>query len=98
VRSLSWTHWRHLMRVENPDARNDYIREAAEQGWNIATLAFERLLSTTIHQAIQLHAQPRTRLMSSRIHTCLNFWACPTTPSRSNNSWNQRWFCACAIS
>jgi hypothetical protein len=37
------------MRVENPDARDYYIREAAEQGWNtrllernISTLAFER--------------------------------------------------------
>ena len=49
---LTWTHWRLLMRVENPAARDYYIHEAAEQGWNtrllernIATLAFERLLA-----------------------------------------------------
>ena len=30
-RELSWTHYRLIMRVENPDAREYYIREAAEQ-------------------------------------------------------------------
>lgn len=50
---LTWTHWRLLMRVENPAARDYYINEAAEQGWNtrqlerhISTHSFERLLAT----------------------------------------------------
>jgi len=30
---LTWTHWRLIMRVENPAARDWYIRETAEQGW-----------------------------------------------------------------
>jgi len=48
---LSWTHYRLIMRVENSDAREYYIREAAEQNWNtrqlernIATGWYERLL------------------------------------------------------
>jgi predicted nuclease of restriction endonuclease-like (RecB) superfamily len=50
---LSWTHYRSIMRVQNPNARNYYIREAADNNWstrqldrNINTLYYERLLST----------------------------------------------------
>jgi len=53
-RELTWTHWRLVMRVENPEARTYYIRETAEQGWssrqlerNIATRSWERLLSSS---------------------------------------------------
>ncbi|MEX1114405.1 MAG: DUF1016 N-terminal domain-containing protein [Akkermansiaceae bacterium] len=28
---LTWTHWRLVMRVENPDARDYYIRETQEE-------------------------------------------------------------------
>jgi len=49
---LTWTHWRLVMRVEDPEARAYYIRETAEQGWssrqlerNIATHSRERLLA-----------------------------------------------------
>jgi predicted nuclease of restriction endonuclease-like (RecB) superfamily len=52
-RELTWTHYRSIMRVENPDARQYYITEAAEQNWstrqldrNINTLYYERILST----------------------------------------------------
>ena len=48
---LSWTHWRLLMRVENPAARGHYIEETARQQWTSRTLeraietrSFERLL------------------------------------------------------
>ena len=47
---LSWTHYRLIMRVENPAAREYYIRETFEQNWstrqldrNINTLYYERL-------------------------------------------------------
>ena len=52
-RELSWTHYRALIRIDNPKARDWYATEAAEQGWSvraldrqIATLYYERLLST----------------------------------------------------
>ena len=52
-RELSWTHYRLLMRVENDDARNFYIKEALEGNWStrqldrqINSLYFERMLIT----------------------------------------------------
>ena len=48
---LSWTHWRLIMRVEKPQARDYYIEETARQQWTsrvleraIETRSFERLL------------------------------------------------------
>jgi predicted nuclease of restriction endonuclease-like (RecB) superfamily len=48
---LTWTHYRALMRVENPEARNWYMNEAAEQNWStraldrqIKSLYYERML------------------------------------------------------
>jgi predicted nuclease of restriction endonuclease-like (RecB) superfamily len=50
-RELSWSHHRLIMRVENRDAREYYIREVADQHWsvrqlerNIHSLYYERLL------------------------------------------------------
>jgi len=49
---LSWTHYRSLLRVEDPGARVWYMNEAAEQNWStraldrqIGTLYYERLLT-----------------------------------------------------
>ncbi|MDE5594688.1 MAG: PDDEXK nuclease domain-containing protein [Muribaculaceae bacterium] len=51
--NLSWTHYKHLIRVSNADARAYYAEEAVKGGWSvrelerqIATQHFERLLST----------------------------------------------------
>lgn len=50
---LSWTHYRSLSRVSDPEARAWYEREAAEQGWssrtldrNISTQYYHRLLQS----------------------------------------------------
>lgn len=50
---LSWTHYRALIRVQNPKAREYYAEEAAAGKWStrqlerqIATQYYERLLST----------------------------------------------------
>ncbi|MCK7555038.1 DUF1016 N-terminal domain-containing protein [Chitinophaga sedimenti] len=50
---LSWTHYRLIMRVDNPAARTYYVSETASQFWstrtlerNINSLYYERLLST----------------------------------------------------
>lgn len=52
-RELTWTHYRMIMRVENPKAMDYYMKEAAEQHWstrqlerNIKSLYYERLLTT----------------------------------------------------
>jgi hypothetical protein len=53
-RELTWTHYRLIMRVEKPAAREYYITEAADQNWstrelerNIASDWYERLLFKT---------------------------------------------------
>jgi predicted nuclease of restriction endonuclease-like (RecB) superfamily len=58
---LSWTHYRSLIRIDNPQARDWYAKEAAEQGWSvraldrqISTLYYERLLSTQDQAKAQL--------------------------------------------
>ena len=38
-KDLSWTHYRIIMRVADPDARQHYIREAAEKNWTTRQLA-----------------------------------------------------------
>jgi len=48
---LTWTHYRSLLRIENPNARMYYLTEAADQGWgtreldrNIQSAYYERLI------------------------------------------------------
>lgn len=52
-RELSWTHYRLLLRVDEPNARQWYGQEAAAQNWStrvlerqIGSLFYERLLSS----------------------------------------------------
>lgn len=56
--NLSWTHYRQLIAVANPKARDFYADEAAKGGWStrelerqIATQFYERLLSTQRDEA-----------------------------------------------
>ena len=55
---LTWTHYRLIMRVDSPPARDYYMNEAAEHGWssrllerNINTQYYERLLTTSDKRA-----------------------------------------------
>ncbi len=47
---LSWTHYRLIMRVENPQAREYYITQCAEQNWSTRTL--ERNLNSFYYERI----------------------------------------------
>ena len=70
VRSeLSWTHYRTLMRIDNEQARDWYLREAIAQSWSaralerqIGTLYYERLLASQnkalVEQEAQMNTQP----------------------------------------
>lgn len=53
---LSWSHYRALMRVDDPAARAFYEREAAECGWSKAQL--ERQIHTAYYQRIVAHRGP----------------------------------------
>jgi predicted nuclease of restriction endonuclease-like (RecB) superfamily len=51
--SLSWSHYRAIMRVEKPEAREFYEQEAVASGWNVRELErqihsfyYERLLAS----------------------------------------------------
>lgn len=61
---LSWTHYRLLLRVDAPEARNWYMQEAAAQNWStrvlerhMGTLYYERLLSSQDRDALMAQAQ-----------------------------------------
>jgi len=60
---LSWTHYRLLLRVDNPVARNFYIKEAIENNWGtrdlnrqINSFYYERLLSSQDEGLIRCEA------------------------------------------
>lgn len=64
---LSWTHYRVLLRVENPGAREWYMAEAANQNWSsrvlerqIGTLYYERLLSSREKAPVEAEAKANT--------------------------------------
>jgi len=57
---LSWTHYRSLLRVEEPSARAWYMNEAADQNWStraldrqIGTLYYERLLASQDREPVR---------------------------------------------
>jgi len=51
---LTWTHYRTLLQVKDPDARNWYMKEAAEQTWSVRTL--QRNISTQYYfRLLQSH-------------------------------------------
>lgn len=72
VRSeLSWTHYRSLMRIEHPQARDWYAREAIEQHWSaralerqIGVLYYERLLSSKDKAVVQHEAASQARSLA----------------------------------
>lgn len=60
---LSWTHYRHLLKVKDPSARLWYMNEAADQNWStralerqINSLHYERLLSSKEKLPVQQEA------------------------------------------
>lgn len=65
---LSWTHYRLLLRLDSPQARDWYANEAAAQNWStralerqMGTLYYERLLATSDRQAVLAEADANIR-------------------------------------
>lgn len=54
---LSWTHYRHLLRVESEQARQWYLQEAISENWS--TRALERQINSFYHQRL-LSSQDQT--------------------------------------
>ncbi len=62
-RELGWTHYRSLIRIESPQAREWYAQEAASQHWSaralerqIGVLYYERLLASKNKPAVEAEA------------------------------------------
>lgn len=79
---LTWSHYKRLLSVPNPDARMWYLKEASEQMWsyrtldrNIGSQYYERLLLSQHKSTVQ----PESRnLTSSTERFALNFIKNPT--------------------
>jgi predicted nuclease of restriction endonuclease-like (RecB) superfamily len=70
---LSWSHYRILMRVEKSDARQYYIYEAANEGWNVEQLKrqinsfyYERLLATNDKKAVKDEARRKLKPLETQ--------------------------------
>jgi predicted nuclease of restriction endonuclease-like (RecB) superfamily len=68
-KTLGWTHYRSLIRVENPKAREVYMNEAADNAWSTRFLDeqvdkhyYERLISTHKEAANQLNEKNAAQL------------------------------------
>ena len=69
---LSWTHYRLLLRLDSPKARDWYANEAAAQNWStralerqMGTLYYERLLATSDRQAVLAEANSNLRSLDT---------------------------------
>ena len=64
-RELSWTHYRLLLRVDAPEARQWYMQEAATQNWS--TRVLERHLCTLYHERLLSSQDKGAPMQSGRI-------------------------------
>ena len=69
---LSWSHYRLLIRVEKPEARNWYMKEAAEQNWpvrilerQINSLYYERLKMSRDKKAVVKEMHEKTKPLAA---------------------------------
>jgi predicted nuclease of restriction endonuclease-like (RecB) superfamily len=61
---LNWSHYRALMRVEKPEAREFYEQEAIAGGWDKRTL--ERQIHSFYYQRLLKSQHPKTMLTEGR--------------------------------
>ena len=69
---LSWTHYRSLLKPDNPEARTWYMHEAANQNWStraldrqMGTLYYERLLASQDRAAVQAEASDQAAALAA---------------------------------
>jgi predicted nuclease of restriction endonuclease-like (RecB) superfamily len=72
VRSeLTWTHYKLIMRIENPNARAFYEQETIKANWDtralerqIHTFYYERLLASSDREGVEKEAEEKTASLS----------------------------------
>ena len=69
---LSWSHYRALLRVEDPAARSWYLEESVRAGWSsrqlerqIATLYYDRLLASRDRAPVIAEAETKTASLAA---------------------------------
>lgn len=74
-KELTWTHYRLLMKVENKNARNYYIKEAIAENWSTRALErqinsfyYERIISSGNKEEVQAEATNNTKNLSAQPH------------------------------
>lgn len=72
-RELTWSHYRLLIRVEKPDARAWYMKEAAEQSWSVRALErqthslyYERLRASRNKKAVAQEMKEKITPLADR--------------------------------
>ncbi|MFC0323168.1 YhcG family protein [Gallibacterium melopsittaci] len=75
---LSWTHYRSLIRIENPQAREWYLKETIENNWSsraldrqISVLYYERLLASQNKALVTQEAVEKTEKLQETIEDYL---------------------------
>lgn len=75
---LSWTHYRSLIRIENPQAREWYLQESIENNWSaraldrqISVLYYERLLASQNKALVVQEAVEKTEPLKETIQDYL---------------------------
>ncbi|MCB9282943.1 MAG: DUF1016 domain-containing protein [Lewinellaceae bacterium] len=70
--NLSWTHYRSLLRVENPKARQFYLEETIANNWSTRTLDrqinslyYERLLSSQNREAVEAEMHEKSEKLQA---------------------------------
>ena len=91
---LSWTHYRLLLRVDTPEARLWYVREAATQNWS--TRVLERQISSLYYDRL-LSSPKRDRLLDKLVvlkshrqkslRGCLKHYAKPDLIAQEQDVW-----------
>ncbi len=71
---LSWTHYRILLQEDNKEARDWYVREAAEQMWSVRTLQrnvssayYQRMLSSQKKEAVEQEMKANTATLQDKL-------------------------------
>ncbi|MDP0590373.1 MAG: PDDEXK nuclease domain-containing protein, partial [Candidatus Endonucleobacter bathymodioli] len=67
---LSWTHYKRLIRIENDEARDWYIKESVANNWSVraldrqvSKLYYERLLSSNARTFVEQEAKEKTDVL-----------------------------------
>lgn len=75
---LSWTHYRSLMRIDNPSARDWYLQESISHNWSaraldrqISKLYYERLLASQDKALVESEAEQHTQPLAESLRDYL---------------------------